>query len=54
MKFTITIEFDGKETKAQRAIRIAETNNGRTTRTRTVPDKKRKKLEKARRMAEEA
>lgn len=40
---TITISIDtGKETPAQRNVRIAETQNGRKTRTRTIPDKRRK------------
>ena len=40
---TITISIDtGKETPAQRRARIAETQNGRKTRTRAIPDKRRK------------
>lgn len=35
-----------KETKYQRAIRIAESQNGRKLFTRTVPDKRRKLMEK--------
>lgn len=35
-----------KETKLQRAIRIAESQNGRKLFTRTVPDKRRKLMEK--------
>lgn len=51
MKIAITIDIDnnGKETKAQRRVRIAESENGRKLRTRSVPDKRRKKLDKARR-----
>ena len=40
---TITISIDtGKETPAQRRVRIAETQNGHKTRTRAIPDKRRK------------
>ena len=40
---TITISIDtGKETPAQRKVRIAETQNGRKTRTRAIPDKRHK------------
>lgn len=40
---TITISIDtGKETAAQRKVRIAETQNGRKTRTRAIPDKRHK------------
>ena len=40
---TITISIDtGKETPAQRKVRIAETQNGRKTRTRTIPNKRKK------------
>ena len=42
----------GKETKKQRALRIAETQNGRKLRTRQVQSKRRKLTEKAVRMAE--
>lgn len=35
-----------KETKLQRTIRIAESQNGRKLFTRTVPDKRRKLMEK--------
>jgi hypothetical protein len=42
----------GKETKVQRAARIAETQNGRKLRTRQVQSKRRKLTEKAVRMAE--
>ena len=42
----------GKETKVQRALRIAETQNGRKLRTRQVQSKRRKLTEKAIRMAE--
>ena len=39
---TITISIDtGKETPAQRRVRIAETQNGRQSRTRAIPDKRR-------------
>lgn len=41
-----------KETKVQRAARIAETQNGRKLRTRQVQSKRRKLTEKAVRMAE--
>ena len=36
----ITMATKAKETKKQRATRIAESNNGRTMRTRVVKDKK--------------
>lgn len=50
---TIVIDPNaGKETKAQRAARIAETQNGRKLRTRQVQSKRRKLTEKAVRMAE--
>ena len=39
---TITISIDAKETPAQRRVRISETQNGRRTRTRAIPDKRRK------------
>ena len=39
---TITISIDAKETPAQRRVRIVETQNGRKTRTRAIPDKRRK------------
>ena len=40
---TITISIDtGKETPAQRRVRIAETQNGHKTRTRAIHDKRRK------------
>ena len=39
---TITISIDAKETPAQRRVRISETQNGRKTRTRAIPDKRRK------------
>ena len=42
----------GKETRAQRAVRISETQNGRKLRTRQVQSKRRKLTEKAVRMAE--
>lgn len=42
----------GKESRAQRALRIAETQNGRKLRTRQVQSKRRKLTEKAVRMAE--
>lgn len=43
MPITITITIDtGKETPAQRRVRIAETQNGRKTRTRSIPDKRKK------------
>lgn len=42
----------GKETRVQRAARIAETQNGRKLRTRQVQSKRRKLTEKALRMAE--
>ena len=42
----------GKETRAQRAVRIAETQNGRKLHTRQVQSKRRKLTEKAVRMAE--
>ena len=42
----------GKETRVQRALRIAETQNGRKLRTRQVQSKRRKLTEKAVRMAE--
>ena len=38
---TITISIDsGKETPAQRKVRIAETQNGCKTRTRSITDKR--------------
>ena len=41
--FTITISIDtGKESPEQRKVRISATENGRKTRTRTIPDKRRK------------
>lgn len=44
----ITISIDvAKETNAQRSARIAETQNGRKLRTRSVPNKRRKLVEKA-------
>ena len=40
---TITISIDtGKETPAQRRVRISATENGRKTRTRAIPNKRRK------------
>lgn len=49
----ITISIDvAKETNAQRSARIAETQNGRKLRTRSVPSKRRKLVEKAVKMAE--
>lgn len=50
---TILIDLNtGKETRVQRALRIAETQNGRKIRTRQVQSKRRKLTEKAVRMAE--
>ena len=52
-KDTILIDPNtGKETRVQRAVRIAETQNGRKLRTRQVQSKRRKLTEKAVRMAE--
>jgi hypothetical protein len=49
----ITISIDvAKESRAQRSARIAETQNGRKLRTRSVPSKRRKLVEKAVKMAE--
>jgi hypothetical protein len=40
---TITISIDtGKESSEQRRVRISATENGRKTRTRAIPDKRRK------------
>jgi hypothetical protein len=40
---TITISIDtGKESPEQRRVRISATENGRKTRTRAIPDKRRK------------
>ena len=48
MAITITITIDdGKETKAQRKERIKLTNNGATTRSRTIKDKKKEANKKA-------
>lgn len=39
--FTITISIDtGKESPEQRRVRISATENGRKTRTRSIPDKR--------------
>lgn len=43
MQISIVISFDnGKESKAQRKLRIAETHNGATTRPRVIGDKRKK------------
>lgn len=43
MLIKIFADNTGKETKAQRAERIRNSNNGMTMRTRTIPNKKFKK-----------
>ena len=40
----------GKESRRQRAERIAESSNGATTRTRVVPNKKRKSTKRIKRV----